>query len=282
MKVLRHFINFYLYSNLHIGVCAACLCAFSYWANTSQLDLNYVCFLFSGTVALYGIHRLIGINKVKSFSDQGRFEVINQFRLHIKLYAGIAGILAIVYASKLSIEQMYLIVLPMLLGLLYVVPILPKARRIRDLPYIKIFLISITWSFLTITIPLAPYLALDELSILSVERFLFIFAITIPFDLRDKDVDIASNTKTLATLLGTNQLIGLSHLLLILCALILLSAKIYFIIQAFYFIPLLITYVLTAILISSMKKANHDYQYTGLLDGVMILPLILLILSKML
>ncbi len=283
MNIVKHLINFYLYSNLHIGLCAACICAFSYWATTTQLDLDYVCFLFSSTVALYGIHRLVGIQKVKDSSDlQYRFEIIKQFRFHIFLYTSVATLLSILYASRLSIHQLSLLSIPILFGLLYVVPVLPNQKRVRDLPYVKIFLIAITWSILTISIPLSSFLPIDELLFLSIERFLFIFAITLPFDLRDTDIDRANEIKTFAGIIESNNLINIALGILITCALGLLLLKLYYIISAFYFVPLVMSYIVAAIIISRLSKSSHDYFYTGLLDGIMILPLLILILSKML
>ena len=74
--------------------------------------------------------------------------------------------------------------------------------RLRDVPGLKIFLIAFVWSYVTEGLPALIngepiyYLALFE-------RFLFIFAITIPFDIRDVNYD-ASHLATIPQYFGIN------------------------------------------------------------------------------
>ena len=86
------------------------------------------------------------------------------------------------------------LVLPaILISLLYPfsIKIKKKFYSIRQIPFLKIFLIAFTWSYLTVLVPLwyhdfkIDYFMLD----IFFQRLLFVIAISIPFDIRDCDTD---------------------------------------------------------------------------------------------
>ncbi|MBY0424525.1 MAG: UbiA family prenyltransferase, partial [Cytophagales bacterium] len=80
--------------------------------------------------------------------------------------------------------------------------------RLRDLPYMKIFSIAFVWSASTILLPMAKYpeyVAFGHWAGIFVERFVFVFAITIPFDIRDMEEDRKSGIKTIPLLLGVKH-----------------------------------------------------------------------------
>ena len=49
-------------------------------------------FVFCSTLFIYAAHRIVGLQKVASFQDRGRFKVIAKYRTHIRVYA-LAGAL---------------------------------------------------------------------------------------------------------------------------------------------------------------------------------------------
>ena len=104
-----------------------------------------------------------------------------------------------------------------------------------------------------------------------IERFLFIFAITLPFDIRDLKVDEQSSVRTLPAKWGMKRTKQISIGML----LVAIGINIYCW-QAFYYsIPimaaLMITYMITIILIKKTTPERSDYFYTGLMDGTMVL-----------
>ena len=280
MGIFRSLVNFYLYSNLHIAICCLAIVIFTQVAMNANLDVAYISFIFSGTLCLYAIHRLIGIRTLPTESITSRFEVIMKYNLHITVYAAAAGVMTLLYFYKLDVTQKYLSIIPILLSAAYVLPILPGGKRLRDVPLIKIFLIAICWSLFTCIIPLWGTVQPALLAILAIERALFLLAITIPFDIRDQEIDNRQGVKTIATSLGkhTSQLIA--YYAFFIAASILLWSKYNSLITGFYFFPLVVTYIIGVLLVSKTSQSRSDFYFTGWVDGLLIIPIIVASLLK--
>jgi len=113
------------------------------------------------------------------------------------------------------------------------------------------------------------------------ERSLFVFAITIPFDIRDLKVDQHIQVKTIPFLLGipkSKQLAGFLLLFAFLLAFLLHLLHIY---DRPILLALSLSYLSTYFLITYSDKTEQDYFFTGLMDGTMIIQFLLVfILNK--
>ena len=91
----------------------------------------------------------------------------------------------------------------------------------RDVPLLKIFIIAFSWTYLTIIIPVIVHnISFDSNLILNIiVRFLFVLAITIPFDIRDLKFD---KVITLPKYLGVKKSKILAYIILLICELIIL------------------------------------------------------------
>ena len=240
-----------------------------------NIGTAYYFFLFFSTIFIYSLHRIVGIEMVGIYRKQGRYKIIKQYKHHIRVYAiiGLAG--AIYYYFKLPYRTCILLLAPAVISVIYTVPLLPHRRRIRDFHYIKIILISIVWGLLTVLIPFDTQLALGANDyLLFIERTLFIFAITIPFDIRDELVDKRSSVKTLIHSLGIkiSKRLALFFILISFIIYIFLFFQLHF--DWKYIIAIFISYSLSSVLIIKANADNSDYYFSGLLDGTMILLLI--------
>jgi len=103
-----------------------------------------------------------------------------------------------------------------------------------------------------------------------VERSLFVFCITLPFDIRDLKVDKHNKVNTLPAKLGLTNTLRLAFLLM--TFFVLLCYINYSLIP---FLALLISAVSTYCLIYFSPKFTHDYYFTGLMDGTMIVQFLL-------
>jgi len=163
-------------------------------------------------------------------------------------------------------------IIPGLISILYTLPIFKNGRRLRDIHFIKIFLIAFVWAVTTAAIP--SYLVAESKHIIllsGLERFLFFIAITIPFDIRDFTIDRDVNVKTLIHHLG----IKMSLFLAICCLVMALCIDLYFfqsnIISTQALVAYTMTYSISAGCILLFSQSSSDYYFTGLLDGTMIL-----------
>lgn len=243
----------------------------------------YTGFVFASTIGLYGLHRLVGINIVRAFEHEGRFAVIKQYKSHILIYSAFGFIAAAILFVMLPVKTWLYLAIPLAISAAYVIPTNKSAkRRLRDIPLIKVFLLAASWSLLTTTVPLLNigYTDIAILSLIFIERFLFIVAITIPFDIRDMDVDSGTGLRTLPHVLGVTR----SKLLAIVLLLCSAAVAAFMIAQDVYHVEILWPYIafiaITASLIWGAHQKRGDYYFSGLLDGTMILLYLILAISQ--
>jgi hypothetical protein len=272
---LRHIINLYLYSSLHIGWCCVFLYLFTIKRFNLNVDLNYLIFILSSTIFTYSLHRIIGMNKVRKFEHQGRFAVISEYRTHIIVYAIVGGLACTYTYFGFSFSRMKLLLVAGIISILYTLPVFGKSMRLRDFSFVKIFLIAFVWAIVSESIPLYEAgISFKIIVPLFLERVLFFIAITIPFDIRDIEVDRTNNVKTIPSALGKQKSIILAIGLLLLCVVI----ETYFGYNALLagYKPAIVAYFITGIMIFFVKNKSNDYYFSGLMDGTIILPWIML------
>lgn len=275
MLGVRKLSNFILYSSLWVSACAGALVIYTYDITDSHIPPGiYTAFVMCATLALYAAHRILGMERVKKFKDMGRFAVIAEHKTHIVIYGVLGAAGAAYFLLRLDhVIQLWLL-LPALISFLYVVPV-GWRYRLRDVPLIKIFLVAVVWATFTGLIPYihtgiaTPAAAVAVLA----ERATFIFAITIPFDIRDIHVDSSVGLRTLPHALGVSRAkklaIGVYVISALLCA-ILITNGIY---RHDLIWPYALSWLITAGLILGAQPGMDDHYFSGLLDGTMfILP----------
>ena len=92
---------------------------------------------------------------------------------------------------------------------------------LRKVPFSKIFVISLIWTISTmLLLAFENYIPITQNIVLHlISRFLFVFAITIPFDIRDLKYD-AQNLKTIPLFFGVQKSKIIGVLALIICGII--------------------------------------------------------------
>lgn len=253
-------VNFYLYSSLHIAICAAAMTWYSYEVQAVNVDIAYLCFVFCATLLLYATHRLIGIWQSPHYKEKGRFAIIAQYRWHLIGYCILSAIGSIYYFIQLDRALQWQLVLPCILSLAYALPIFGRKRRLRDFHYVKIFIIAICWAWITAAVPLYGQIPLTSLLALCLARALFILGITIPFDIRDKSID--KEVKTL-TRLADDQSLKKIAVACILIALLINSNML----KTDALIAEWITGIIAAILIAYSHSDRSDDYFTGWIDA---------------
>ena len=244
--------------------------AYTYEVLDVNVNWNYCLYIGSATLALYAIHRVIGIDKVGRFSDDGRFAIIKQHSKHLQVYVVISGLVAIYFFWFLPHYLWFWLLIPMVISLLYVLPIFPGYRRLRDFPYIKIFLIAIVWVWLTVIIPmLESGLMEHRLWIFIFVKFFFLIAITIPFDIRDIHVDTSTGVPTLVSFMGIVRAKSFAVILMILYAIGIILLVQWVDLHGIFLITEFTVIVITIVLIWKSRPSHPDYYYSFFLDGTM-------------
>lgn len=284
INLLEKFINLILFGNFWIALCAVAMT----WQTELLLFGNFewtylTSFVFFSTLFLYAIHRIVGLVKVKPFLEKYRYAVIYRFRNHIKFYAFVGGVGALYFFFQLSFVNQLLLIIPSILSLGYVLPFVKGKKRLRDFDYIKIFLIAIVWGVITVVMPILERTTSFTLShfLILLERMFFIFAITLPFDIRDLKIDAHIDVKTIPSIIGipkTKRLARFCLLMVLLLALI--NGPWWYSIYTLNTIfALFLACCLTLFLIEKSHQTDADYFFTGLMDGTMILQFLLVVVS---
>lgn len=137
--------------------------------------------------------------------------------LYLATFAsGLLTISCLLLIGKISVGSVLLLIGSGVISLFYVIPI--RGVSMRDVPYIKIYLIAFTWAIVVFLFP-----ALNEgvfswnVLLQAFVHTLFIVSVAIPFDIRDMKYDTASH-KTIPQLIGVKAAKVFSYLLLFLFA----------------------------------------------------------------
>ncbi|MCB0664767.1 MAG: UbiA family prenyltransferase [Saprospiraceae bacterium] len=242
-------------------------------------DQKYPYLVFFATIFIYSMHRIIGFGKLERITNNTRINTILKFQKHIILY-GLIGLVGLIISSLFIPFSIILwLSIPALLALVYILPIFGHKKRFRDLPFIKIFAIGVVWTWACVFIPMVydnASLNLNQV-IFIFEKLLFIISITIPFDIRDLKVDNLHKIKTIPIELGEEKSKKIALAGIFICwVLVGLNYFSGFLTWSTW-LALTFSYLITASIIFLINEKSHDYYFTGLLDGTIILQMILIL-----
>ena len=242
-----------------------------YWIHNIPMDHGYVFLVFASTMLIYSIHRIVGIDRVSSLKHSGRFAVIRNCKNHIKVYIVLSTLGCGAALLVTDIEALKLMLPIGLISLGYVIPFLPGKRRLRDIHYVKIILIAVAWAYVA-TIPLlASGLHFSELWVGFLEKVIFIFLITLPFDIRDMRIDEEGGLLTIPIEIGLKNTYRICYGLLTTGILLFFLQIIGVAISTEIIISGFIIYGLTHLAIELTKNKQNDFYYSGLLDGTLVM-----------
>jgi hypothetical protein len=262
-----------VYSDIWIGVACAMQVAFTYLLIGHAPNVEVMLWAGLSTVAVYNWQRLIRVGGLvpEIYSDRHRWIKRNRYALWLLFAASMAGAFYIlVQFSDNFIRSVFLL---SILAFFYTLPsnVGENWKGLRDLPYLKVFLIAVCWTGVTAFLPLLyeqvpSWLSLPVLG----ERFIFILAITIPFDVRDLTYD-SRNKRTLPQVLGIRSALGLAIVFGIV-ATVLVSYILYLgKHSSISCLVVLIGYLATLRFIKGTTLDRSELYFTGLLDGMLVL-----------
>lgn len=284
-KYLKQGLDFILFSNIFIALCAVSQGIISYWLLGINPNKLVLAILFCSTLSIYNFSLIL--SKPKNLEDSPFLRtkwMFSNYRLMLSLLIiSILSLIALV--SFLSLPSLILLTILGLISITYSLPIwgMPgKKYGIRNIPGLKLFIIGLIWASSTVLLPILEIknysnalISDKEIILLFINRFLFIVAITIPFDIRDIYQDRHNELKTIPVLIGEQKSLWLCQLFL--------SA--YFVMHLAFtekmnanFWAITISIFISGWLIFKSKWKKNEYYYFFLLDGTMILQLLLLFL----
>lgn len=287
MKQLRHALDFLLFSNLFMALCAVAQALVTYHLLNAKPD-NYVLgLLFSSTLALYNFSILLS---KPANPEKSPFKRVRWFFLHYRLMISITiiAVLSLVpLALFLSTTSLFLLLFLGVLSIAYNLPLFSineKRFGLRNIPGIKLFLIALVWSMSCVLLPVLeleshPSIAVStrDTILLLAKRFLFIAALAVPFDIRDLFQDRTNELKTIPVMLGEKKAYLFCLLLLGIYVILLL---LFTGLPDLNFTGLMLTAVLAGWLIFKSDWKKNEYYYFFFLDGILIMQYLILLLCN--
>jgi len=160
-----------------------------------------------------------------------------------------------------------------------------KWIRLRDIPYLKVFLIVGVVTYVTTYLPHLymdshPDLLSPDFTLVVMGRALFIFAITLPFDIRDLNFDRETKLKTIPGKIGVKGTKKISAFLLL--GLITTEAARYFGYQSDGAISsaLIVSAIIAIIFVRFSRPNGSEYFYSMALEGTMIIQFFLVVIAR--
>lgn len=207
-----------VYSNIYIAMLAGTLTysfgAFSNLKNT----LAYASFIFFCTLFIYNLQRVLRLQTIENKESIRLiwFERNLKF-IYTLIVISLISSLIIYLKWLLNLTTLWLIVCFTLISVFYALKNKFINRPLREVPYIKIHLIALSWLGVCCIWPLyneTESIDLMENWKLYLSIYLFFIAITIPFDIRDLPYDSKSQ-RTIPQIIGVENAKVLAILLLL-------------------------------------------------------------------
>lgn len=269
--------NFIINTNIYISLAAVFLTL----ATQIQLGMKpqlhpYLFIIFFATIFEYNLHRLITIitNPTSLTDDKHSWVGQNRKAFYFLVSFSVIGF---IISAALAKKIVLITLLPIgIVTLFYSLPIFKTKKtilRLREIPCLKIFLIAFVWSATTILLPIIESeKSYDRWHVITmlIERAIFVFAITIPFDIRDMKADEVAGLQTIPIIVGEKKAILVTNvyilLFLALCFVHYYNTNLAFILPAFTISGLSTLFFINN---KQIKKTTHYHYFV--LDGTMLL-----------
>src|SRR6476661_8375011 len=155
-KILRQALDFLLFSNLFMALCAVAQVMVTYKLLRAKPDIYVLGLLFCSTLAIYNF--AIILSKPKN-PERSPFRRVRWFYLHYRLMISltIVAVLSLIPLTLfLSPTSQFLLVFLGVISVAYNLPIFTvneKSFGLRNIPGVKLFLIALVWSLSCVILP---------------------------------------------------------------------------------------------------------------------------------
>lgn len=190
MRRLKQGFDFFINSSIHVALSVFALS----WLTLLEFEVAYdkaVLFtIFFATISGYNFVKYFGLAKFHHRRLETRLK-------WIQILSFISFVLMIFYGLKLHKTTLLILAAFGLITFLYAIPFLPKRllmdknQNLRSISGIKIHVIALVWSGVTVMIPLInnDYEIDADVMIVLLQRFAFVMVLMLPFEIRDLQYD---------------------------------------------------------------------------------------------
>ena len=265
---MKSIIRFLVYSNIWVAFCALGL-TISTEVLFGTVNFKVSQFVFFATIFSYNFQRIV---RLKEEQKHARKDWLNQHRLAIYLLILVGGVMSLYRFIDFRLSTQVAIIFSGCLSILY-------PFGLRRIPFLKIFIISLVWATSTLlllvlenNIPISQNIGAHLIA-----RFLFVFAITIPFDIRDLKYD-AQNLRTIPLFFGVLKSRFIAVFALFICGVI---AILQYFENALIFsnlLALILLYFLSSIFIVKSDESRGEMYFSFWGESLSILGYLFLVI----
>lgn len=277
-RFLKSVFDAFIYGNILISVAAASLTWVSGVLLGSEVRWEIIALVFAATLFIYNFDRLLVLKSMAGLKSERHVWIVRNAR-YLVLLVVLSVLVTVFLAFGLGADEILYLGHLGILSLLYSLPLFKSGREerraLRSFRGLKIFLIAYVWAATTAVLP-----ALDmgkslfdfHVILLFIERSLFIFAATLPFDIRDYRSDTQSGVVTIPHLLGVKQAKWVAYI----CTIVFMALSIlHYNHEGWMIAARMISGVSMLLVIRYADETRHEYYYTGLIDGLLIVQAVL-------
>ncbi len=283
---IRKLLDLLLFSNVFVACCAMAQGGLTYLVLALPMDYTVLVILGCATLALYNFSMILAKPRRPECSPYRRVRWIFRHERSLWAWTGVALAVSLLLGLQLHGPSLLLLGVMGAMGLAYNLPFIRiggigRLTGLRQITGIKLFYIGLVWAMSSVLFPVAEayhdgfVVNWAQVTQLMAWVFLFVVAITIPFDIRDIYQDRHYGLKTIPVILGERNA-------LVLCGL-LLTGHIVWVWVSDYAVWIRVAlavvslFSLLVILFPPMKR--NEYYYFLLLDGMMILQFLAVYLT---
>lgn len=270
IEYLNKQLIFYINTNFFVALAVLCL-HLSSEILLANSNYEVSIFIFFASILAYNFQRLVIIQKG---IDNKKSSWIIKNKKIIYFLSILSFVITFFLFLNFKHQTQIVIIFCGIISFLY--PFL-----LRSIPYLKIFIISIVWTLISITLLVIENgLFIDQnIYYLHISRFCFVFAITIPFDIRDILIDF-KNIKTIPIVFGEKRSKYISVIFLFFNQLILLKLYLLKFISNEMFYAMVILFFFTTILVMQSSSNRKDIYFSFGVESTSVLMYIILFFSS--
>ena len=243
-----------------------------------------VAVIFFASLLDYNIHRFYILKQKPevAYSDKYKWSAENLTILKILIAFSLAGL--VTTAFLVTTQTLYLLAALAFLTFVYSASYIKKQAipfGLKQVLALKTILIAFVWTTATVlpvVFSTGLHSSFGQVSLIFTERFAFIVAIAIPFDIRDLNSDKLTGIRTIPVVFGQKKALQISNLFIFIS---LGTATAHYIHENA--LQVLVAYcasiISTFILINSKSLQTKPLYYHGMLDGCILLHGILICVS---
>lgn len=272
--------RFLVYSNLYVALILSTLSASSYFLVPQLKEFRWYVptSIFLASFALYSFHRLYKIDFIPENQLSDRHRWILKHSNIIKIAMSIAVFFGMTILPFFDSVDVVWLIPAAILSIGYTIPLIPTEKkwwRLRDIPLAKPVIIAFCVTYLTLAFPIFDELGINEIFELYsqqifLERFLFLLAVTIPFEMRDMETDALAHLDTLATKFGfkTSKKIALAAAI---TWFVILVCRFAFLGQWVKLWPFCLVLILLLLAIQNLHNKRSEFYYVLCFEGMILL-----------